>query len=220
MLEELGCNAMGLHSLSSCVLLAETLRLPGENGRKIDLGLVGKVTEVNAKLLTHAVRRRHIPVIASIAMDRTGGKLNVNADSAAGKVAAAVVAEKLVMVSDTHGIRRDINDPDSWISSLNEKQIKEMIDAGIITDGDVPQGRGVPDRAGGGRQEGPHHRRPDRPFAAAGNLHGKGHRHGDRQESGGQDHECEGQTIGRPQAICGAVILFPFKAFRTDDPFF
>ena len=59
--------------------------------------------------------------------------------TAAGKVAAAVVAEKLVMVSDTHGIRRDINDPASRVSSLNEAQIKEMIDAGIITDAMFPK---------------------------------------------------------------------------------
>jgi acetylglutamate kinase len=80
-----------------------------------------------------------IPVISSTAMDRKGGKLNVNADTAAGKVAAAVVAEKLVMVSDTHGIRRDMNDPDSYISSLNEAQIKEMIETGIITDAMFPK---------------------------------------------------------------------------------
>jgi acetylglutamate kinase len=80
-----------------------------------------------------------IPVIASVALDKRGGKLNVNADSAAGKVAAAVVAEKFVVVSDTHGIRRDINDPDSWVSHLDEAQIKEMIDAGIITDAMLPK---------------------------------------------------------------------------------
>jgi acetylglutamate kinase len=138
-LEELGCNAMGLHSLSSCVLLAETLRLPGPEGRKLDLGLVGKVIDVNGKLLKTLCADGTIPVIASVAMDKAGGKLNVNADSAAGKVAAAVVAEKLVMVSDTHGIRRDINDPESWISSLNEEQIKEMIEAGVITDAMFPK---------------------------------------------------------------------------------
>ncbi len=138
-LGELGCTAMGLHSLSSCVLLAETLRLPGPEGRKIDLGLVGKVTSVNGKLLQTLCADGTIPVIASVALDKGGGKLNVNADSAAGMVAAAVVAEKLVMVSDTHGIRRDINDPESWISSLNETQIKEMIDAGIITDAMFPK---------------------------------------------------------------------------------
>ncbi len=138
-LEGLGCKAMGLHTLSSCVLTAETLRLPGENGRKIDLGLVGKVVDVNAKLLHTLCTDGTIPVLSSTAMDKNGGKLNVNADSAAGKVAAAVVAEKLVMVSDTHGIRRDINDPESWISSLNEAQIKEMIEAGIITDAMFPK---------------------------------------------------------------------------------
>ncbi len=138
-LEELGCNAMGLHSLSSCVLLAETLRLPGPEGRKLDLGLVGKVIDVNGKLLKTLCADGTIPVIASVAIDKAGGKLNVNADSAAGKVAAAVAAEKLVMVSDTHGIRRDISDPESWISSLNEEQIKEMIDAGVITDAMFPK---------------------------------------------------------------------------------
>lgn len=138
-LEELGCNVMGLHSMSSCVLLAETLRLEGPEGRKLDLGLVGKVLDVNGKLLRTLCTDGTIPVIASVAMDRAGGKLNVNADSAAGKVAAAVVAEKLVMVSDTHGIRRDINDPNSWISSLDEVQIKEMIEAGVITDAMFPK---------------------------------------------------------------------------------
>ena len=138
-LEELGCNVMGLHSLSSCVLLAETLRLEGPEGRKLDLGLVGKVTNVNGKLLKTLCSDGTIPVIASVAMDRAGGKLNVNADSAAGKVAASVVSEKLVMVSDTHGIRRDINDPESWISSLDETQIKEMIESGVITDAMFPK---------------------------------------------------------------------------------
>jgi acetylglutamate kinase len=139
MLEELGCEPMGLHSLSSCVLFAETLRLAGEDGRKIDIGFVGQVTSANGNLLKKMCADGTIPVIASVALDKAGGKLNVNADSAAGKVAAEVAAEKLVMVSDTHGIRRDINDPNSWVSSLNEKQIKEMIEAGIITDAMFPK---------------------------------------------------------------------------------
>ena len=138
-LAELGCKAMGLHSLSSCVLFAETLRLAGEDGRKIDLGLVGQITGVNAELLRTLCAASNIPVIASIAVDKAGGKLNVNADSAAGKVAAEVTAEKLVVVSDTHGIRRNVKDPDSRISSVNEKQIKEMIDAAIITDAMLPK---------------------------------------------------------------------------------
>ena len=138
-LTELGCEPMGLHSLSSCVLSAETLRLPGENGRKLDLGLVGRVVAVNANLLKTLCAAATIPVIATIALNTTGGRLNVNADSAAGKVAAAVAAEKLVVVSDTHGILKDLNDPTSRVSSVDEAQIKEMIDAGIITDAMFPK---------------------------------------------------------------------------------
>jgi len=138
-LTELGCEPMGLHSLGSCALFAEQLRLDGEDGRKLDVGLVGKVVEVNGQLLRKLCYDRTVPVIATVAKDKAGGKLNVNADSAAGKVAAEVVAEKLVVVSDTHGIRTNLDDPDSWVSSLNEKQIKEMIDAGIITDAMFPK---------------------------------------------------------------------------------
>jgi len=136
---ELGCRPAGLHSRASCVLFADRLRLEGENGRKLDLGLVGEVSEVNGHLLKTLCANGTIPVIASIALDKTGGKLNVNADSAAGKVAAAVGAEKLVIVSDTHGILADLEDAGSTVSSLNETQIKKMIDSGIITDAMFPK---------------------------------------------------------------------------------
>ncbi|MCK4752746.1 MAG: acetylglutamate kinase [Planctomycetes bacterium] len=138
-LKELGCESTGLHSLSSCVLFAEPLRLAGKDGRKLDVGLVGEVVEVNGHLLKTFCDAGTIPVIAPIALGKTGGKLNVNADSAAGEVAAAIVAEKLVMVSDTHGIRTNIDDPESWVSSLDEKQIKKMIEDGIITDAMFPK---------------------------------------------------------------------------------
>jgi acetylglutamate kinase len=138
-LTELGCKPMGLHSLSSCVLFAEPLRLAGENGRKLDLGLVGKMTDVNGHLLRTLCADGTIPVIASVAKDKVGGKLNVNADSAAGMVASAVQAEKLVVVSDTHGILTDMNDPESRVSSLDERQIKEMIDSAIITEKMYPK---------------------------------------------------------------------------------
>lgn len=139
LLRSMDCRPMALHSLSSCVLFAEPLRLKGENGRKLDIGLVGRVTEVNGELLKTLCHDGTIPVIASIARDKTGGKLNVNADSAAGCVAAAVNAEKLVMVSDTHGIRRDIDDPESCISSLNESRIKQMVGSGVIAGAMLPK---------------------------------------------------------------------------------
>ena len=68
-LDELGCEPMGLHSLSSCVLFAEPLRLPGENGRKVDLGLVGVVIDVNAELLRTLCGTGKVPVVASVASE-------------------------------------------------------------------------------------------------------------------------------------------------------
>jgi len=132
-LEELGCRPMGLHSLSSCVLFAETIRLAGENGRPVDVGRVGQINGVNAELLKTLCAAGQIPVIASVARDAAGGRLNVNADSAAGEVAAAVEAEKLVVVSDTHGILTDMNDTESRLSTADESRIKRMIESGIIT---------------------------------------------------------------------------------------
>jgi acetylglutamate kinase len=138
-IKQLGCDAMGLHSLSSCVLFGQSLRLTDADGKKIDLGLVGDVTAVNGQLLKTLCANGTIPVIAPIAIDKAGGKLNINADSAAGKVAAAVEAEKIVSVSDTHGIRTDVNDPETRISSVTEAEIKKMIDTGIITEGMLPK---------------------------------------------------------------------------------
>ncbi|HUS47525.1 MAG TPA: acetylglutamate kinase, partial [Phycisphaerae bacterium] len=123
LIETLGSAAMGLHTLSSCVLFAEKLFLE-EDGRKIDLGFVGRVTGVNSRLIELLCEADTIPVIAPLARDRTGGKLNCNADTAAGEVAAALKAEKLVVVSDTHGIRADSDDPESTISDASEQQIR------------------------------------------------------------------------------------------------
>ncbi|MBN1765926.1 MAG: acetylglutamate kinase [Sedimentisphaerales bacterium] len=138
-INELGVKALGMHSRSSCVLFAEKTHLQGPQGRKIDIGLVGEVTEVNAHLLQVLCHDGTIPVIAPIALDRSGGKLNVNADSAAGRVAAAVQADKLVMMSDTHGIYQDRKDPNSRLSRLNRVQVNQLVDNGIIAGGMLPK---------------------------------------------------------------------------------
>ncbi|MCF7958778.1 MAG: acetylglutamate kinase [Phycisphaerae bacterium] len=138
-INELGGNAMSLHSLSSCVLFAEQICLKDESGRQIDIGLVGNITEVNAQLLIALCKAGTIPVISPIAINRSGGKLNVNADTAAGKVAAAVQADKLVMMSDTHGIFRDINDPESHITRLNRSEVEELIKDKTISGGMLPK---------------------------------------------------------------------------------
>src|SRR4051794_2908735 len=134
-----GCEAMGLHSLSSNVLFAEKIYLQGPDGRRIDLGMVGEVKSVNARLLELLVQADSIPCIATIARDPAGGKLNVNADTAAGAVAAAMKAEKFVVVSDTHGIRSNPDDPSSNVSHLTVGQIDEMVKSGVISKGMLPK---------------------------------------------------------------------------------
>src|SRR3954464_9722662 len=108
-----GCEAMGLHSLSSNVLLAEKTYLQGSDGRRIDLGLVGEVTGVNARLLQLLVQADSIPCIPPMARDKAGGPPSGAATTAGGVVAAAKKPEKLVVVSDTPGIRKGPDDPSS-----------------------------------------------------------------------------------------------------------
>ncbi len=134
-----GAKALGLHSLSSCVLFGQRMYLKGDNDKRIDIGFVGEIREVNSYLLKVLCSAKTIPVIAPIALDPAGGKLNVNADDAAGEVAAALRAEKLVILSDTHGIRLDPNDPNSLASSLAEEQIKQLIEKQVITGGMLPK---------------------------------------------------------------------------------
>lgn len=134
-----GCDAMGLHSLTSNVLFAEKTYLQGEGDRRIDLGLVGEVKSVNARLLQLLVQADSIPVIATIARDTAGRGLNVNADTAAGAVAAAMKAEKLVVVSDTHGIRSDPKDPSTRVPSLTVSGIQDMVKSGVISAGMLPK---------------------------------------------------------------------------------
>jgi acetylglutamate kinase len=137
-----GQRGMGLHSLSSCVVFGKRLFLsePGDDGqtRRIDIGHVGQVEHVNAALLLALTSAGVVPVIAPIARDPAGGKLNINADSVAGHVAAAVQAEKLVLVSDTHGIRRS-HDPADLATHLTRSEIDQLIETGIITAGMLPK---------------------------------------------------------------------------------
>lgn len=138
MIADQGHKAMGLHSLGSCVTFGERLFLDDEQGRKIDIGLVGQVKWINGELLQAVIDSGHIPVIAPVARDGSGGKLNINADSVAGHVAAAVKAEKLVMVSDTHGIRTSDNE-DELATHLTEQQIAQLIEEQVISAGMLPK---------------------------------------------------------------------------------
>jgi acetylglutamate kinase len=144
-IEELGGRAMPLNFRSTNVLFGERITLPGDSGDEIDLGHVGRVTRVDRTTIENLCYAGQVPIIPSMALDSaaigqaTGGKLNVNADTAATAVAQALGAEKLMYMSDVNGVRRDKADPASIIHSLTDREARELIRTGVIDSGMIPK---------------------------------------------------------------------------------
>ena len=143
-IEQFGGRAMSLNFLSTNVLFGERLALSGPDG-PIDLGHVGEVTRVDRLSIDNLTYAGQVPVIPSMAMARDGGKLNVNADTAATAVAVAINAEKLVVLSDIPGVLRDVGDPESLIHSLTASEARRLIADGTIAGGMIPKIEGCLD---------------------------------------------------------------------------
>src|SRR5204862_4874856 len=134
-------------------LHGEKLLLPSEKGEPLDLDRVGQVTRVDAALIESFADAGVVPVIPSLAYDAAGEWLNVNADTAAAAVAAALKSAKLVFLTDTPGILRDRADAASTIPSLDLAGVRRLIADGVIDAGMLPKVEACLDglRAGGGR---------------------------------------------------------------------
>jgi acetylglutamate kinase len=142
-IEELGGRAMPLNFVgaeNNNVLFGERLALDGPDGKPVDLGHVGRVTSVDRDTIENLCYAGIVPVIPSMCETTRGGeRLNVNADTAATTVAQALGAEKLVFLSDVNGVRRQKDDPDSLIHSLNDEEARRMIAGGAIESGMIPK---------------------------------------------------------------------------------
>ncbi len=134
-----GGRAAGLHHKTSQCLFGRRLTLPDGDGRAIDLGRVGEVTEVDAPPIENLCLAGVVPVLPSLAEDGDGGLLNVNADTAAAAVAMALKADKLVFLTDTPGILRDRDEPASLIRGLTPDECRELIAEGVIDKGMIPK---------------------------------------------------------------------------------
>jgi len=135
----LGGRARALNFGTTNVLIGERTALSDGNGQPLDLGHVGRVTRVDRQCILRLCRDGIVPVIPSMCLAENGGKLNVNADTAAMAVAQALQAEKLVFLSDVNGVRRKKDDPDSLVHSLSAEQAREMIRSGAIESGMIPK---------------------------------------------------------------------------------
>jgi acetylglutamate kinase len=144
-IEEYGGRAMSLNFLSTNVLFGEQLALDGPDGAAVDLGFVGDVTRVDRLTIENLMYAGQVPVIPSMAITADGQKLNVNADTAATAVAAAIGAEKLVVLSDIPGVLLDVNDPESLVHSLSAAEARRLIATGTIAGGMIPKIEGCLD---------------------------------------------------------------------------
>jgi acetylglutamate kinase len=137
-LNVLGGKAIGLCGKDCNLIEAE--KMEPVNG--VDLGLVGKVKKVNSKVLEILAKDEYIPVVAPIGIGPDGETYNINADTVAGEIAAALHAEKLIFLTDINGIYRDPKDPTSLISIISVHEIYDLIDKGIISGGMIPKVQG------------------------------------------------------------------------------
>ena len=110
-----------------------------DGGESVDLGFVGTVSGMDLTAIEATIAAEAVPVISPIAMDQDGNALNVNADIAAGAIAGALKASKLIYLSDVLGIMRDPGEEDSLIPSVTRDMIQKLIKEEIIAGGMLPK---------------------------------------------------------------------------------
>ncbi|MBR4236154.1 MAG: acetylglutamate kinase [Clostridia bacterium] len=120
--------------------------LSGMDGRLIEarakderLGYVGEITKVNIKPVTDLLDNGYIPVISTVGCDRDGSVYNINGDTAAARIAGALGAERLIMMTDIAGVLRDKNDPSTLIPEISISDVYDLRRSGIISGGMIPK---------------------------------------------------------------------------------
>ncbi len=132
LINQAGGQAVGLCGKDANLIKA---RPADEEG----IGFVGEVSSVDISLLESLAASGYIPVVSSVAADNNGQAYNINADTVAGEIAAALGAEKLILLTDTAGILRDYKDRSTLIPKLDIQEARKLIDAGIVSGGMIPK---------------------------------------------------------------------------------
>jgi acetylglutamate kinase len=143
LINRLGGRAVGLCGKDANLVMAAKkpgkVRLADGSEVEQDLGFVGRVTQVNPDLLLSVIQQGYIPVVAPVGMGPDGEGYNINADTVAGKIAEALGADKLIILTDVEGILSDPADKDSVISVLKVDDIPELVASGKISGGMIPK---------------------------------------------------------------------------------
>lgn len=132
MINRAGGSAVGICGIDGNLIKA---RPEGREG----IGFVGEVANMDVQILESLLRDRYIPVVSSVAADETGQAYNINADTVAGELAAALGAEKLILLTDTAGILKDYKDPSTLFRRLDIQQARELITTGVVGGGMIPK---------------------------------------------------------------------------------
>jgi len=152
-LNQNGAKAIGICGIDGRLIECERLSADSE-GNPLDIGFVGKITKINTRVLQMLTNDEYIPVVAPIGIGPDGESYNINADTVASEIAAALKAEKLMTLTDVEGVKvKNEQGEDVVISTLNEKEILDLIDRGVISGGMIPKVMGCLDtvRRGVGR---------------------------------------------------------------------
>jgi acetylglutamate kinase len=136
-MQQFGGSAEGFSGRD--VFKAKRMPLQFDGKNMIDVGFVGEVTSLELSGVTEAIDREVVPVISPVAQTDDGLILNVNADAAAGAMAGALKAAKMIYVSDILGVMRDVKDPNSLIPTVNRGNAARLIEDNIIKGGMIPK---------------------------------------------------------------------------------
>jgi acetylglutamate kinase len=126
-------TALGMCGIDGQMLLAHKME------SDVDLGYVGEITKVNTKPILDALDNNYIPVIATVACDEEGQIYNVNADTAASRIASELKAENLILMTDIVGLLKDKNDPTTLIPQVQVSEVPILKRQGIISGGMIPK---------------------------------------------------------------------------------
>jgi acetylglutamate kinase len=131
LLQEKGGMAVGLSGMDARLIEAKI--------RDEKYGYVGDVTNVNTKLIDDLLDNGYIPVISTLGCDEEGNTYNINGDTAAGRIAQAMKADRLIMMTDIRGVMHDPSDPDTLVSELDVVTAEKMMENGEIYGGMIPK---------------------------------------------------------------------------------
>ena len=132
LINQAGGSAVGLCGKDGNLIQARPI---GKEG----IGFVGEITSINEDLIQSLVKNGYVPIISSVAADEYGQAYNINADTVAGEIAAALEAEKLILLTDTPGILEDYHDQSTLITKLDIQKARALIDNGIVSGGMIPK---------------------------------------------------------------------------------